>query len=729
MLSTYDRRGFGRLLATTIGAALLVAQPLADQSLVIAGHDEAYVAHDAADRVWTIGNRGIEAVFGFDDLRRLTVQRIWDPQSGHELDIHQTPDVTLTIGGQRIPLQVGETLTFQGAAAEEADNGVRLVFTFEHRQLHIIIHRVFACYTGSPTIEAWTTVQLQEGFPSVPVTDLQGWQLALPSGPVQWLNGLRGQTADDWGSESFALNRRELGDGERIELGSDRRSSEQNVPVVFVENDDNVFFGGLIWSGAWRLTLERSEDRLGVAATVPNVSRALTPDRAFEFPHAFFGFTSRDAQSVPAALQQFIVRGLRHGRPFQPLVTYNTWFAYGTAFSQSDIVDEMLRAAAIGVELFVVDAGWYAGAGQNGRWDFTSGLGSWTVDSERFPDGLAALSDHAHALGMKFGIWVEPERVALSSVGLPGLAEEPWLAMENGDFASDGASAQICFGTAAARQWVLDRVTALIDQVHPDYLKWDNNLWVNCNRDGHDHGDGDGPFSHVEGLYAVLGELRQRYPSLMIENVSGGGNRLDYGMAAFSDVAWMADRTAPSTLVRHNIEGLISAFPPAYLLSFLIDNPQEPMQFGSQVPDITRSRMPAVLGLAYHRFLMTGELSEQLAGEISRYKLVRDTIGRASGTLLGGQVEAVPEASDGWDVVQETADDRSTAIVFAFKGNEDDGRLLVRPRHLIPDAVYEAQSMDSGIMGTASGAALMQDGIELIHAGGPRAHVVLLTAQ
>jgi alpha-galactosidase len=728
-MTTFDQRGLRRLLGAAVAIALSIARPLADQPFIIASHDQAYVGHDVSSRVWTIGSGNFEVAIGFDGSNRLTLQHMWDPQSGREWDIGETPDIAVTLGGQRVPLQTSATLTFQNAAAEETDAGVRLIFTFEHRDQHVLIQRVFACYSGSPTIEVWTALVLENGASPVQVSDLEAWQLEMPSAPVKWVNGLQGQTTDDWGLDSFGVNQREIEDGEEIWLGSDRRSSEQNVPIVFVEDTDAAFFGGTIWSGAWQMAVGRSGDRVTIRTEYQNVSRSLTSARPFEFPHAFFGFTVRSIQSESAALQQFLVQGVRHGRPFQPLVTYNTWYAYGTQLSQSDVVDEMLRASAIGVELFVVDAGWYAGAGAGGRWDFTSGLGSWTVDPDRFPDGLGALSQQAHELGMKFGIWVEPERMALGLGGLPGLADESWLATENGMYGADGNSAQICFGTAAARQWVLDKLSALIDGAQPDYLKWDNNYWVNCNRDGHDHGPGDGPFSHVEGLYGVLGSLRQRYPDLLIENVSGGGNRLDYGMAAFTDAAWMDDRTAPSTVVRHNLEGLMTAFPPGYLLSFLIDNPAEPMQVGAQMPQFTRSRMPGVLGLAYHRSLMNGDLSTQMADEIRNYKSVRDTIGRASGTLLGPQVPAADEAPDGWDVVQEVADDRRTALIFAFKANDDDGRLRVRAQNLSPDVMYEATSMDIGSLGRASGTDLMLDGIELNHSGGSRAHVVALTAK
>ena len=93
----------------------------------------------------------------------------------------------------------------------------------------------------------------------------------------------------------------------------------------------------------------------------------------------------------------------------------------------------MERAAALGVELFVVDAGWYDGAGAAGPMDFDSGLGSWTADPVRFPNGLKPLRDAAHQLGMQFGLWVEPERVNLSVVGQAGI-DERWLATHGGEY-------------------------------------------------------------------------------------------------------------------------------------------------------------------------------------------------------------------------------------------------------------------------------------------------------
>ena len=108
------------------------------------------------------------------------------------------------------------------------------------------------------------------------------------------------------------------------------------------------------------------------------------------------------------------------------------------------------------------------------------------------------------------------------------IARESWLATEGGKYGAP-RNAQICLTRDDARQWVLQKVTDLISRVGPDYIKWDNNGWINCDREGHDHGGTDGNFAHVRGLYDVLAALRARYPNVMFENVSGGGNRLDLG--------------------------------------------------------------------------------------------------------------------------------------------------------------------------------------------------------
>ena len=127
------------------------------------------------------------------------------------------------------------------------------------------------------------------------------------------------------------------------------------------------------------------------------------------------------------------VSSRRSGRPFPALATYNSWFQFGIQIDDALIRREMDGFAALGGELFELDAGWYPALNAQDRFDFTSGLGSWQLDRTRFPGGLGVLSDYAHARGLKFGVWVEPERVSLSLVGAPDIDDRaPGLACLRG---------------------------------------------------------------------------------------------------------------------------------------------------------------------------------------------------------------------------------------------------------------------------------------------------------
>ena len=710
---------FGSLLAGAGAGA-------ADRPPIVAAQGDAFIAHQSGSDVWSIGSANLELVVGIDASRTLSLQRLFNPVTGRAWGIAPAPDFSITAGGERIALTSSGAVSFVNATAAATEHGVTLTFNFEHRGQRLLFSRVYACYPGSPTIETWTRVA-STGGDGTGLKDLVAWNMTMPLGNVRWLGGLRGDSAggDSASEDAFVSAEHDFKPGERLDLGAEGRSSEEFVPLFLVDDGRDEFFGGLIWSGAWRASLERADDRLRVSVSFPGVGTFVTSSKPFELPHTFFGVAAKATTDGTGALRQFVLRGLRHGRPFQPLVTYNTWFVYGTRIDEDAMVAEIDRAAALGVELFVIDAGWYPGAGETGDFDFSAGLGSWIADPDRFPSGLSSLADYAHGVGLKFGLWVEPERVSLATVDKPGLAREAWLATRGNDYGA-GRNAQICLAGPGGRKWVMDHLVALIEEIHPDYLKWDNNFWINCDRASHGHGPADGNLAHVQALYGILDELRRRYPDLLIENVSGGGARLDFGMLAFTDTAWMDDRTSPASHVRHNLEGLTFAFPPAYLLSFLIDADGEPIAGAEDLPLIIRSRGAGVLGLTYRTDLMDDETAERLTQQIAEYKTYRDIITHANATLLSAQA---PVDSSSWDVLQELTDDARSMLIFGFKGDGQDGRLIVRPRGLLPDATYDVSSLDAGPLGASPGDLLMQDGIELIHSGGSRAHVLIVTAR
>lgn len=683
----------------------------------------ASISNDPDAGTWTISSSGASLTVVIDAGRDFQVLRLTSP-SGREWTTGAQSAAIVKVGSVAVPFgSRAAGFALLNVDASVHGRTVQLDATFDLQSARLRATRHYAATSGSTVFETWTTFESLGGA-SVVLSDLNAFRLTVSAGTLRWLNGLQGDAAAVRRDSAFSLQERDLTVGERLSLGAAGRSSEQTVPWIAIDGAPDEFFAGLLWSGAWSLTAVRStagiELTLGLAAMSTSVSSAI------DGPHAFLGVTRGGLPGATANLRSFVIDGLRGGRTFDPLVTFNTWFAYGVDVDEATVRQEIDGAALLGAELFVLDAGWYTGAGRGGADDFTSGLGTWQVDVSRFPEGLRPLRDYARDRGLKFGLWVEPERAALSTINQRGLAQESWLAKNGGKYGSSDA-AQICFGGAAARQWVLDQMTRLIDDVQPDYIKWDNNFSINCDRSGHGHGSADGNFAHVNGLYTVLAELRSRYPDLQIENVSGGGNRLDVGMLRYSDVAWMDDRSAPSALVRHNIEGLSVVFPPAYLLSFVMDHESEPIHDAADMPLYFRSRMPATLGLCFR----TGEFDEadtaQMIREIDTYKDLRRTLRGAAGTLLTAQADSASRPA--WDALQLSAVGDRDAIVSVLQQDGGVDEFNVKPVGLRPLWTYQVVSVDSGVIGEETGAELMASGISVVESAYSAAHILILRLQ
>jgi alpha-galactosidase len=711
-------RRFGRLLTAITLAVIAAARPSAAATLAASG--DATISHET-DGTWILAAGGAALTLAADSSRDFAVLRMLSP-SGKSIAQTGVSDSLIQANGSAAPFgRRSAGFTFENVNVETLGGKLQLSASFTLASARLRVTRHYAIVSGSPTFEVWNTYVPISG--DVVLSDLNALQLTVGAGTVRYLSGLLGDSADVAGDNPFTLQQQQLANGQHFAIGAQGRASEQNVPWFAIDGVQDEFYAALMWSGAWSLVIDRNST--GLAFSFGLATMKTTTTEAIDGPHAVFGVVPGGLTEATAALRSYVLEGIRAGRPLASLVTYNTWFAFGTEIDESSLLAEMERAAALGVELFVLDAGWYEGAGAAGPMDFDSGLGSWTADPVRFPNGLKPLRDAAHQLGMQFGLWVEPERVNRSVVGLVGV-DERWLATHGGEYGSE-YTAQICLATAAARQWLLEQLSALIDEVQPDYVKWDNNLWVNCDRDGHGHGSADGNFAHVRGLYSVLSALRTRYPDLQIENVSGGGNRLDVGMLRYTDVAWMDDRTAPSAHVRHNIEGLSAVFPPAYLLSFVTDHDGEPLHDAPDLSLYFRSRMVGALGLCFRTADFREGESASIAHEIAIYKTMRETLSSASGALLTEQAQAADGPA--WDVLQEAGPGNHQVLLSAFQTDQSVHKINIKPMGLDESTLYLVRSVDTGVLGIATGASLMTNGVDVLQSPNTAAHILILRAQ
>jgi alpha-galactosidase len=719
------RRAARRHLLVAIVLLTGSAVPTARVSDRRAEFADAIVEFDQSSGEWTIGNDAVRYSVAVTPQGAVALSRLSVGRTAAVVTLPRASDNLITIDGEPIALgDAGSGFVVDGISAAEGSHHVSLAVRLRSAARGLIATRYYIAYPGAAAIEFWTSVETIDDRPRE-VQNLNAFEQRIPVGEVSYVSGLD-TPADEGGA--FTRRRHGLASGERLMLGSPTLSSETALPYFAVDAGYHTVFGGLAWSGAWSASFERQDDDLVIAMGLPLMSAVAVPGRPVEGPHGFLGVALTAGGSDIAAMTRFI-RASRAGRGFPAMTTFNTWFVHGIHVSEDTVQRDMDYAAGIGIELFQLDAGWYPRDSFENAFDFTSGLGSWQADPARFPSGLAALSDYAHARGMQFGLWVEPERVARSTVGRPGLAEESYLATQNGEYrpgvANDEApDAQICLAYPAARRWVENKLFQLIDEARPDNIKWDFNRWLHCTRAEHGHPVDGGNYEHTRALYEILAEVRRRYPALTIENCSGGGHRLDFALTRLTDAAWMDDRSAPSSHVRRNLNGLLTLFPAPYLFSYVMPHDEEPIRGTADLPLMVRSRMPGVVGLA----ASLGQLSE---GELNVLNQEFELAKR----LRGAQQEAVtfvltpqrPGAGE-WEVVQQLIPESGISYVFAY-AERATGSVRVPLHGIRPDVVYEYRSADRGMIGRLLGADLIAAGLEILEAPESAAQVLVLAPE
>jgi alpha-galactosidase len=252
-----------------------------------------------------------------------------------------------------------------------------------------------------------------------------------------------------------------------------------------------------------------------------------------------------------------------HPRRPRP-VTLNTWEAVYFHHDLDRLTLLAEAAARLGIERFVLDDGWFGS-----RRDDTSGLGDWHVSADVWPDGLHPLVDRVHALGMEFGLWVEPEMVNLDSE----LAREhpEWLFSAGGRTGEPSRNQHVLdLAHEGAYEHVRTHLQALLDEYAIAYLKWDHNRYLVDA--GHTPGGEPGVHAQTRATYGLLDELRAANPGLEIESCASGGGRVDLGILQRTDRVWASDTN--DALERQGIQRYTQLLLPPELIGTHVGPPR-----------------------------------------------------------------------------------------------------------------------------------------------------------
>ncbi len=278
------------------------------------------------------------------------------------------------------------------------------------------------------------------------------------------------------------------------------------------------------WSGGHRMVAEELPDGRRQIQWGHATGTETTPGTAFETAPLYLTYSAQGLNGCAVAFQRHLRdRIVTWPDPARPRpVHYNCWEAVYFDHDLATLKDIASRAAALGAERFVLDDGWFGT-----RDDDTSALGDWTIDPRKYPDGLTPLIDHVRAEGMTFGLWFEPEMINPDS---DTYRAHPDWALGPTDQILGRHQLALDMARAEVRDYLFDRISAILSSHAIDYIKWDHNRVLPLP-----------DAAQTRGTYALLDRLRAAFPSVEIESCASGGGRIDFGILARTQRVWLSD--------------------------------------------------------------------------------------------------------------------------------------------------------------------------------------------
>jgi alpha-galactosidase len=598
---------------------------------------------------------------------------------------------TFADGVRDVVLRFGSAEAQQGATPELRIHLRDTAYPFSIT-LHYRVHESY------DLIERWVSAT-NDGAEPLTLERIWSAQWHLPAGHSYRLTHATGRHMDE-----MLLRREPLHEGLKVLESRRLITSHHHNPWFAIdrgaadEERGEVWFGVLAWSGNWKLSAEVTQfasTRVSIGLNDWDFAWQLSPGETFTTPSSYAGYTREGFGGASRRLHDFIRDVvLPNGRAINK-VFYNSWEA--TLFdvdesSQSELAE---IAAALGVELFVLDDGWFHG--RNGD---TAGLGDWWPDEQKFPRGLAPLIQRVNDLGMEFGLWIEPEMVNPDSELYR--AHPDWVIHFPTRRRTEGRNQLILnFGRIDVQDYIIDLFDRLLSSNHIAFIKWDMNR--NVSEPGWPDAPGDPRelwVRHVQGLYRVWGTLRQRHPHVTWQSCAGGGGRADLGILRLADQIQMSDNIDPVWFLSMQ-EGFSQIFPMNTLHAWVADTsaPHLSLAFRFHVS------MCGILGIGGHLLHWSPSERDEATRWIALYKEIRHLI------QFGDLHRLRSPQTHAFSAVQYMSKDRSEGVLFAF-------RTHLPPRAALPPLYLrgldrEARYAVEGVPDTRSGLAWMHVGLQL----------------
>ena len=497
----------------------------------------------------------------------------------------------------------------------------------------------------------------------------------------------------------------------KIRSGRGISSHQQNPFIALVEKEANEEYGScygfaLMYSGSFLAEAELDQydqARLVLGVNDRLFSYQVAPGEDFDTPAVLMTYTHKGLTAMSRNYHNFFRNNLNKSkfvRDIRRPVLINTWEAAFFDFDDVKLIEIAKAAKGMGVEMIVMDDGWFGK-----RDDDNSGLGDWYVNEKKIKCGLTELVRQINDLGMKFGIWFEPEMVSEDSDLFR--SHPDWVMEIPGRHAVRSRNQLVLdVSRKEVQDYLITSINAILDSANIYYVKWDINraitdLWSNALPAGH---QGEVSHRYVLGLYRVMDGIIKTHPDIMFEGCAGGGGRFDSAMLTYFVQYWSSDNTKP-------LDNLKLHYGSSFLYP-LCTMGAHVSQASSMVPLETKAAIAMCGTFGY-------ELDATKLGpdEVAVCKKMSDLYLKYYDINFFGDYYRLANPFENvnlvaWECVSKDKKEALLTVVtvnLTVNGPQE----YIHCRGLAPDSLYQVEKEGSGVVLTASGMALMHAGIPI----------------
>ncbi len=674
---------------------------------------------DDADRFsWLLGHAGADGSVS---------ARGWEVYSGSGNEDYFEPAIAITHNDGNMATY----LYYQSSETVSVPGGTETVIRLKDDQYPVNVTLHYVAYDKENVIKTWSEISHNEKKP------VKIWRYASTMLYFRANKYFLTEYHSDWAKEGQPATQ-ELHFGEKsigTKLGSRAAMHaepffELGLEQPAAENEGEIMLGTIGWNGNFRFTFD--VDNVGNLRVIPAINPyasdyTLKPGETFTTPEFIFTRSSNGTGEASRNLQDWACRYQLKDGMGDRLTLLNNWESTGFNFNQEKLADLMKNAKKLGVDMFLLDDGWFGN--KHPRQNDHAGLGDWEATSTKLPDGIPGLVKSAKEAGVKFGLWIEPEMVNPKSE----LFEKhpDWIIRQpNRNTYYYRNQLVLDLSNPKVQDYVFGIVDKLMNE-NPDiaYFKWDCNSPITniyspycksnqCNL----------YIDHTRGVLNVMKRVSEKYPDVPMMLCAGGGGRCDYASLKYFTEFWCSDDTDPYE--RLYIQWSMSKFFPAKAIAAHVTNwnRNTSIKFRTDVAAMGK------LGFDIDLASLTKDEFAFCQQAVANFNRLKPTI------LEGRQYRLVSPYENDHMALNYVSRDKNSAVLFAYdlhprfqasvpvvkmRGLDADKQYKITEINLMPGT----QSRLAVNGKTYTGDYLMKVGLDILTPQDGKSHVLEFTAQ